>query len=129
MAVLSTDQREKIEVVIQEEWGTCYNCMPYENGEPVWIVPHEDLGSILLQAFEDSGVSEEVNFESFERLAELIQELQLMCPECGTQLTSESDELGQHFSSPSDDCDDLNDEVDSDDLDSSEESILVSTLR
>lgn len=80
VVLLSTAQRERILAAIQNKWGFCYNCMPQSNGEPVWIVPHDDLGYILLQSLRDTGISEAMSYELVKNLPEVVQELRLTCP-------------------------------------------------
>ncbi len=69
--------------------------MPQSNGEPVWIVPHDDLGYILLQSLRSTGISEAMSYELVKHLPEVVQELRLTCANCGAELTSPAQQLGQ----------------------------------
>jgi len=65
--------RENIQKYLNEEIYGCYNCQPWDSGEPVWIEPKSDLYD-LLQYFEVEDKDMEEALRGF------------CCPRCGTDL-------------------------------------------
>jgi len=97
MALITDEQAERVKERLYAQWGTCYNCMPYEKGSPVWIVPNTELADALYEAVESSGVSSEVTFDFEAHVDELISELELSCPNCGTDWLEPYDQIGRPF--------------------------------
>jgi len=100
MAILSEDQQERIKGALYRKYGTCYNCMPYEGGEPVWIVPSSELDEGVEEAIVTSDVYEEIENDPDEMIDEIISELQLSCPNCGTGWGEKWIEIGRHLAPP-----------------------------
>lgn len=100
MSLLTDEQIDRVVEALFNTWGTCYNCMPYEGGDPVWIVPHCELGEAIQVAFIDSKVADEVDYDPVDHIDELIEELQLSCPNCGTDWDEQWVEVGEELAGP-----------------------------
>lgn len=70
---MNEHERQDIQNYLKEEICGCYNCQPWEGGEPVWIEPKSDLYD-LLQDYEVEEKDMEEALEGFD------------CPRCGTSL-------------------------------------------
>ncbi len=99
MALMTEDQKDAVRDELYKAWGTCYNCMPYDEG-PVWIVPKKELAHALQEAIINSGVINDLNFDPADFLDELVEELQLSCPNCGTEWETPWMDIGEHFGEP-----------------------------
>lgn len=100
MSPLTNEQVDRVTQALYDAWGTCYNCMPFEGGEPVWIVSHCELGEAIQVAFIDSKVANEIDYDPADYLDELIDELQLSCPGCGTAWDGQWVEVGEELAGP-----------------------------
>ena len=74
-----TQTEEKYRIKIQSEIIACYNCQPYDSGEPVWIFGEQTEIEDLFYKFN-------VDEKHWGNIAR-----HLACPECGTQITLGSD--------------------------------------
>lgn len=90
---LTDEQKDRVRRSLYASYNTCYNCMPFDEGEIVWISSPTDLGEALHEAFADSGVLEEIEYDPAEYMSELIDELELACPNCSTEWTETFDEV------------------------------------
>lgn len=73
-------EREDIQDYLKEEIHGCYNCQPWEGGEPVWIEHKSDLYDLLqYHELEDKDTKEAL--------------VGFCCPRCGTPLESPYDEV------------------------------------
>lgn len=93
MACLSEERRETLRQYVYGRWGTCYNCMPWDKG-PVWIVEKCELDDAIQEALEDTGIDEELPFDPADYTEEIIEELGLHCPTCGTRWDSPAVAIG-----------------------------------
>lgn len=100
MSPLTDEQIDRVTKALYNAWGTCYNCMPFEGGEPVWIVSHCELGEAIQVAFINSKVLEEIDYDPADCIDELIDELQLACPRCGTAWDGQWVEVGEELAGP-----------------------------
>jgi len=89
----------------EDNTSSCLNCpdIPRDHGEPHWLVPHEKLGVVLTEIVVKLGFSGDlasINHDlSITKLDnnDLVKELKLKCPYCGSQWTTAKDEIGKHL--------------------------------
>lgn len=94
--MLSNGQIERISDEIYRRWRTCYNCMPFDKGMPVWIVPSSDIDEAVITALFESGVSNEIDIDSV-MIDEVIDDLKLSCPSCETPWEHSGVRIGEAF--------------------------------
>lgn len=109
MSILSAAQIEAIRRSLYSSWDTCTNCMPWEGG-PIWIVDHEDLEYAVYEAIVDCDIK--LGMEPNECVEELLSELTLSCPTCGTNWDSLPMEVGRPLNPDWEDDDEYEDEED-----------------
>jgi hypothetical protein len=111
MARLSETQKQRIRSKFYATWKTCINEAPNNQTQHTWTIFRHPMLFVLPQVIKESGVLEETNYNSKERVNELIDELELTCATCGSKLDAfsevgkliEGDEFWQSFDEMNDD--------------------------
>lgn len=95
---LLADAWDVVPDLVFYEYGKCYNCQPYEGGEPVWLGRSQDLLDAAMEVIELVADVNEIGLPSTweDLVAEAIDESAWTCAECGTELTS-GDEVGENI--------------------------------
>ncbi|MFH1886691.1 MAG: hypothetical protein ABIM40_08330 [Pseudomonadota bacterium] len=96
--LLTENQKSSIREYIYKKWETCGNCMPWEKG-PIWIVPSIELDEAISEAFLDTGVQDQLGIEPYDFMEEIIVELDLSCPSCGSPWDVGGMEIGKPIDS------------------------------
>lgn len=105
MAWLTENNKEQIKEALYQNWGSCLNCpdIAREHGQPHWFVPHENLGTVLTEIVVKLGLSADLATINHDLsiteldINDLVKELKLKCPNCGSQWTTAKDEIGKHL--------------------------------
>jgi hypothetical protein len=78
----------------------CYNCQPREDGEYVWLSHRHDLGDvledILMRVCEVNGHTLQTEI-TYSTLEDALRENPFVCPNCGTDHTEPSNEIGDEW--------------------------------
>jgi hypothetical protein len=85
--------------LVFHDYGKCYNCQPYDGGEPVWIVPSTRLVDAATEvvdlAADVNGISLPDGWEELVAKAIDDDDDGWHCDDCGTELTAD-DEIGEN---------------------------------
>lgn len=95
--LLTEDQIERTKAALFNIYDHCYNCMPFDEGEIVWISSHTELHWALQEALDEAGVLAELDYDPVNYMDDIISFLNLSCPSCGTEWTSALDEVAKDW--------------------------------
>jgi len=95
MRILSEQQGQRLRKYLHKEWRFCFNCAPRESIRLSVEIETEESVLVFRRAMEDTGIGDEITFDCYKMIHNLINELGYTCPNCSTPIIRENEQLGR----------------------------------